>query len=68
MSSGQECCDRDGSFYNEKEAQFVVAMINSLVLSGVEPEMIGIVTLYKSQMLLITNLLQSNKYVCIWLD
>ncbi|XP_056017208.1 protein ZGRF1-like isoform X2 [Ostrea edulis] len=50
VSNGQENCDSGGSFSNEKEADFVVFMIEALVNAGVDSTSIGVITLYKSQM------------------
>lgn len=50
VSNGQENCDSGGSFSNEKEADFVVFMIEALVNAGVDSSSIGVITLYKSQM------------------
>ena len=53
--------DRVGSFYNEREAEFVVFMIEVLLSMGVEPKDMGVITLYKSQMHKISQLLQASR-------
>ncbi|OPL21399.1 hypothetical protein AM593_05483, partial [Mytilus galloprovincialis] len=60
VSDGLEINDRDGSFYNDKEAQFIMFLIEVLVDRDVDPDRIGVISLYKSQMYKITNLLGSN--------
>ncbi|VDI21857.1 Hypothetical predicted protein [Mytilus galloprovincialis] len=61
VCDGLEINDRDGSFYNDKEAQFIMFLIEVLVDRDVDPVRIGVISLYKSQMYKITNLLGSNK-------
>ncbi|XP_038061015.1 uncharacterized protein LOC119731816 [Patiria miniata] len=61
VSSGKECCASDGSYYNEQEASFVIFLIETLVLLGVEPADIGVITLYKAQTVKINVLLQASK-------
>ncbi|XP_025957524.2 5'-3' DNA helicase ZGRF1 isoform X5 [Dromaius novaehollandiae] len=55
--SGMEQIERDNSFYNMAEAHFTVKLIQCLIASGVEGSAIGVITLYKSQMCKIQNLL-----------
>ncbi|KAM6120158.1 LOW QUALITY PROTEIN: 5'-3' DNA helicase ZGRF1 [Pterocles gutturalis] len=50
---------RDNSFYNMAEGHFTVKLIQSLIASGIEGSAIGVITLYKSQMCKIQNLLSS---------
>ncbi|XP_053920263.1 protein ZGRF1 isoform X4 [Cuculus canorus] len=57
--NGMEQIERDNSFYNMAEVHFTVKLIQSLVASGIEGSMIGVITLYKSQMYKIQNLLGS---------
>ncbi|XP_039566686.1 protein ZGRF1 isoform X3 [Passer montanus] len=54
---GVEQIERDNSFYNMAEAHFTVKLIQSLIASGIEGADIGVITLYKSQMYKIQNLL-----------
>ncbi|XP_066040901.1 5'-3' DNA helicase ZGRF1 isoform X2 [Chamaea fasciata] len=54
---GMEQTERDNSFYNMAEAHFTVKLIQSLIASGIEGAAIGVITLYKSQMYKIQNLL-----------
>ncbi|GCB67102.1 hypothetical protein scyTo_0007992 [Scyliorhinus torazame] len=42
--------DMDGSCHNVEEATFTVKLIQSLIASGIKGCMIGLITLYKSQM------------------
>ncbi|XP_060575626.1 protein ZGRF1-like [Ruditapes philippinarum] len=57
VERGVECCEAAGSYYNEREAQFVVFLLQVLLSSGIEPSAIGVITLYKSQMARISDLL-----------
>lgn len=57
VHSGQECCESFGSYYNECEAQFVVFLLKVLLTVGIEPTSVGVITLYKSQMARISDLL-----------
>ena len=59
--NGQENIDRDGSFYNEKEAEFIVFMIDILLSNGVEPQDIGVITHYKSQVYKVSSKLNTHK-------
>ncbi|MGH0150935.1 UNVERIFIED_CONTAM: hypothetical protein FKN15_060731 [Acipenser sinensis] len=52
----------NGSFYNIEEAVFTLKLIQSLIASGIEGSMIGVITLYKSQMDKLSNLLHSDTY------
>ncbi|MGH0150325.1 UNVERIFIED_CONTAM: hypothetical protein FKN15_017201 [Acipenser sinensis] len=52
----------NGSFYNIEEAVFTLKLIQSLIASGIEGSMIGVITLYKSQMDKLSNLLHSDAY------
>ncbi|XP_026524406.1 protein ZGRF1 [Notechis scutatus] len=54
--NGSEQIEADNSFYNMAESFFIVKLIQSLVASGIDGSMIGIITLYKSQMNKIRNL------------
>ncbi|NXT35338.1 ZGRF1 protein, partial [Pelecanoides urinatrix] len=56
--NGVEQIERDNSFYNMAEVHFTVKLIQSLIASGVEGSAIGVITLYKSQMFKIQNLLR----------
>ncbi|XP_054846196.1 protein ZGRF1 [Eublepharis macularius] len=55
--NGSEQMEKDNSFYNMAESFFTVKLIQSLIASGIEGSMIGVITLYKSQMSKICNLL-----------
>ncbi|XP_074677586.1 5'-3' DNA helicase ZGRF1 [Strix aluco] len=55
--NGVEQIERDNSFYNMAEVHFTVKLIQCLVASGIEASAIGVITLYKSQMCKIQNLL-----------
>ncbi|XP_069625813.1 5'-3' DNA helicase ZGRF1 [Haliaeetus albicilla] len=55
--NGVEQIERDNSFYNVAEVHFTVKLIQSLIASGIEGSAIGVITLYKSQMCKIQNLL-----------
>ncbi|XP_064306699.1 5'-3' DNA helicase ZGRF1 isoform X4 [Phalacrocorax carbo] len=55
--NGVEQMERDNSFYNTAEAHFTVKLIQSLIASGIEGSAVGVITLYKSQMCKIQNLL-----------
>ncbi|NWR68790.1 ZGRF1 protein, partial [Centropus unirufus] len=57
--NGVEQIERDNSFYNMAEVHFTVKLIQSLIASGIEGSAIGVITLYKSQMYKIQNLLGS---------
>ncbi|KAJ7327032.1 hypothetical protein JRQ81_016791 [Phrynocephalus forsythii] len=57
--NGLEQMERDNSFHNMAEASFSVKLIETLIASGAEGSMIGVITLYKSQMSKICNLLGS---------
>ncbi|XP_066852558.1 5'-3' DNA helicase ZGRF1-like isoform X4 [Anser cygnoides] len=58
-ANGMEQTEKDNSFYNMAEAHFTVKLIQSLTASGIEGSVIGVITLYKSQMCKIQNLLNS---------
>ncbi|XP_078222803.1 5'-3' DNA helicase ZGRF1 isoform X17 [Callithrix jacchus] len=47
---GLEQLERDNSFHNVAEAAFTLKLIQSLIASGIAGSMIGVITLYKSQM------------------
>ncbi|KAM9381941.1 5'-3' DNA helicase ZGRF1 [Phaethornis superciliosus] len=57
--NGVEQIERDNSFYNMAEVHFTVKLIQSLIASGIEGSAIGVITLYKSQMCKIQNVLSS---------
>ncbi|NWI11258.1 ZGRF1 protein, partial [Crypturellus soui] len=57
--NGVEQIERDNSFYNMAEAHFTVKLIQSLIASGIEGSAVGVITLYKSQMCKIQNLLSA---------
>ncbi|XP_018106898.1 protein ZGRF1 isoform X2 [Xenopus laevis] len=60
--NGTEQVEGNNSFYNMEEANFTVKLIQSLIASGIEGSMIGVITLYKSQMYKIFNSLASNTH------
>uniref|UniRef100_A0A8C3J5I7 5'-3' DNA helicase ZGRF1 n=1 Tax=Calidris pygmaea TaxID=425635 RepID=A0A8C3J5I7_9CHAR len=55
--NGVEQIERDNSFYNMAEVHFTVKLLQALIASGIEGSAIGVITLYKSQMCKIQNLL-----------
>ncbi|XP_059682907.1 protein ZGRF1 [Gavia stellata] len=55
--NGVEQIERDNSFCNMAEVHFAVKLIQALIASGIEGSAIGVITLYKSQMCKIQNLL-----------
>ncbi|KAM4807718.1 5'-3' DNA helicase ZGRF1 [Rhinophrynus dorsalis] len=57
--SGTEQVEGNNSFHNMEEANFIVKLIQSLIASGIEGSMIGVITLYKSQMFKMCSLLGS---------
>ncbi|XP_028598812.2 5'-3' DNA helicase ZGRF1 isoform X1 [Podarcis muralis] len=57
--SGLEQVEKDNSFHNLAESFFTVKLIQSLIASGIEGNMIGVISLYKSQMSKICNLLNA---------
>ncbi|XP_071600156.1 5'-3' DNA helicase ZGRF1 isoform X2 [Heliangelus exortis] len=57
--NGVEQIERDNSFYNMAEVHFTAKLIQSLIASGIEGSAIGVITLYKSQMCKIQNVLSS---------
>eukprot|EP00062_Callorhinchus_milii_P012079 gi/632958720/ref/XP_007895200.1/ PREDICTED: uncharacterized protein C4orf21 homolog [Callorhinchus milii] len=57
---GREQVERDSSFHNSEEAAFTVKLIQSLIASGIEGSMIGVITLYKSQMHKLCALLNNS--------
>ncbi|XP_033643688.1 protein ZGRF1-like isoform X3 [Asterias rubens] len=61
VPSGKECCARDGSFFNEEEASFVIYLIDVLMSLGVEAGDVGVITLYKAQTMKISMMLQDSK-------
>ena len=62
VSTGQEAVDgAAASFYNTEEARLVVALIEGLVLEGVQPQDIGVITLYKAQLACITQRLNQSR-------
>ncbi|MBN3290060.1 ZGRF1 protein, partial [Polypterus senegalus] len=48
--AGTEQIEKDGSFHNIKEALFTLKLIQTLIAAGIEGTLIGVITLYKSQM------------------
>ncbi|XP_064441042.1 5'-3' DNA helicase ZGRF1 isoform X2 [Mirounga angustirostris] len=56
---GLEQIERDNSFHNVAEAAFTLKLIQSLIASGIAGSMIGVITLYKSQMYKLCHLLSA---------
>ncbi|XP_004426625.1 PREDICTED: protein ZGRF1 [Ceratotherium simum simum] len=56
---GLEQIERDNSFHNMAEAAFTLKLIQSLIASGIAGSMIGVITLYKSQMYKLCHLLST---------
>ncbi|XP_038437790.1 protein ZGRF1 isoform X4 [Canis lupus familiaris] len=56
---GPEQIERDNSFHNVAEAAFTLKLIQSLIASGIAGSMIGVITLYKSQMYKLCHLLSA---------
>ncbi|XP_040184919.1 protein ZGRF1 isoform X2 [Rana temporaria] len=61
-ANGTEQVEGNNSFYNMEEANFTVKLIQSLIASGIQSSMIGVITLYKSQMTKICSLLSGMFY------
>ena len=49
IADGMEATSSDGSLYNHKEVDYCVKFVNKLLLEGLEPAQIGIITQYKAQ-------------------
>lgn len=60
ISQGEEKCGPDGSYYNEKEAEFIVKTLTDILETGIEPIQIGVITQYKTQVLKIRTLLYDH--------
>uniref|UniRef100_G1SSA6 5'-3' DNA helicase ZGRF1 n=1 Tax=Oryctolagus cuniculus TaxID=9986 RepID=G1SSA6_RABIT len=56
---GLEQIERGNSFHNAAEAGFTLKLIQSLIASGIVGSMIGVITLYKSQMYKLCHLLSA---------
>ncbi|XP_044080161.1 protein ZGRF1 [Neovison vison] len=59
---GLEQIERDNSFHNVAEAAFTLKLIQSLIASGIAGSMIGVITLYKSQMYKLCHLLSATDF------
>eukprot|EP00057_Strongylocentrotus_purpuratus_P018235 XP_011672709.1 PREDICTED: uncharacterized protein LOC762659 [Strongylocentrotus purpuratus] len=59
ISHGREMSARDGSYFNDPEASFVVFLISSMMEMGISPSDVGVITLYKAQVSRIRMLLQT---------
>ncbi|KAL1772158.1 ZGRF1 isoform X2 [Sigmodon hispidus] len=57
--TGAEQVESENSFQNVAEATFTLKLIQSLMASGIAGSMIGVITLYKSQMYKICHLLSA---------
>ncbi|MEJ1270847.1 zinc finger GRF-type containing 1 [Cricetulus griseus] len=60
--TGAEQVERENSFQNVAEAAFTLKLIQSLIASGIAGSMIGVITLYKSQMYKICHLLSAMDF------
>ncbi|XP_041485065.1 LOW QUALITY PROTEIN: protein ZGRF1-like [Lytechinus variegatus] len=60
ISHGREMSSRDGSYFNDPEASFVVFLISSMMEMGISPSDVGVITLYKAQVSRIRMLLQTS--------
>ncbi|XP_026959355.1 5'-3' DNA helicase ZGRF1 isoform X5 [Sagmatias obliquidens] len=56
---GLEQIERNNSFHNVAEAAFTLKLIQALIASGIVGSMIGVITLYKSQMYKLCHLLSA---------
>ncbi|XP_021569946.1 protein ZGRF1 [Carlito syrichta] len=59
---GVEQIERDNSFHNVAEAAFTLKLIQSLIASGIAGSVIGVITLYKSQMHKLCHLLSTVNF------
>ncbi|XP_072794475.1 5'-3' DNA helicase ZGRF1 isoform X2 [Vicugna pacos] len=59
---GLEQIERDNSFHNVAEAAFTLKLIQSLIASGIAGSMIGVITLYRSQMYKLCHLLSATDF------
>nr|XP_044623306.1 protein ZGRF1 isoform X7 [Equus asinus] len=59
---GLEQIERDNSFHNVAEAAFTLKLIQSLIASGISGSLIGVITLYKSQMYKLCHLLSAADF------
>ncbi|XP_024849270.1 5'-3' DNA helicase ZGRF1 isoform X3 [Bos taurus] len=59
---GLEQIERGNSFHNVAEAAFTLKLIQSLIASGIAGSMIGVITLYKSQMYKLCHLLSAMDF------
>ncbi|XP_073496659.1 5'-3' DNA helicase ZGRF1 isoform X2 [Phyllobates terribilis] len=66
-ANGSEQVEGNTSFHNVEEANFTVKLIQSLIASGIQGSMIGVITLYRAQMNKICCMLGSAA-VCDPLD
>ncbi|CAH2300748.1 ZGRF1 isoform X1, partial [Pelobates cultripes] len=58
-ANGNEMVEGSNSFHNVEEANFTVKLIQSLLASGIQGTMIGVITLYKAQMYKVCTLLST---------
>lgn len=61
MIGGREQCDREGSYSNPQEAQFIVSLLELFVQWDIPLESIGVIVLYRSQVGMIKNKLNDCK-------
>ncbi|XP_047124411.1 5'-3' DNA helicase ZGRF1 isoform X2 [Hydra vulgaris] len=59
--NGQEQCDFENSYSNVCEAQFVVNLLELIFETGIEPNQVGVITQYKSQVAKIASFLRESK-------
>ncbi|XP_064620241.1 uncharacterized protein LOC135483350 [Lineus longissimus] len=59
VSTGREQRGGVGSFYNETEVEFVISLIDMMLMLGVEAASIGVITLYRAQMVRLGVALQA---------
>ncbi|XP_065653894.1 5'-3' DNA helicase ZGRF1-like isoform X2 [Hydra vulgaris] len=59
--NGQEQCDFENSYSNVCEAQFVVNLLELIFKTGIEPNQVGVITQYKSQVAKIACFLRESK-------
>ncbi|KAL8586829.1 hypothetical protein ACOMHN_052705 [Nucella lapillus] len=61
VSGGEETTDSSGSFTNEAEAQFVALLLSVLMVRGLQPASVGVITLYRAQARHILNIIRQSK-------
>ncbi|XP_076449663.1 5'-3' DNA helicase ZGRF1-like [Babylonia areolata] len=61
VSNGEEMTDSSGSFTNEAEAQFVGLLLSVIMVHGLQPASVGVITLYKAQARRILDIIRHSK-------